>query len=63
MPQLIGGAVGTGCVYWAFNGRTLRVFELFDGTNFWQQILMSIIITFLTVFLIIITSFAVTQPV
>jgi aquaporin Z len=62
VAQLIGAITGTGILFLCFK-KSLPVFELFDATNIWQQLMMSIMTSFLFFFVILITNFGVTQPV
>jgi glycerol uptake facilitator-like aquaporin len=61
--QTVGTILGTLLVWMCFDFHTLRVFELFDGTNIWQQLFMSIFVSFLFFFILRITNFAVQSPV
>ena len=61
--QLLGTLFGTLILIFSFNGSNLRTFELFDGPNMLQKMVMSILLSFLSTFVLLITNFAVVQPV
>jgi glycerol uptake facilitator-like aquaporin len=63
VAQILGAALGTGLVFLCFNRHSIRTFELYDSTNVWQQVFTSIFISFLFIFVLLITNFAVNQPV
>jgi glycerol uptake facilitator-like aquaporin len=61
--QVCGGILGTTILWACFSTHHLRTYELFDGTNVWQKLVMSILVSFLSTFVLVITNFAVVQPV
>jgi len=62
LAQLLGAFSGCVGLFLCFGLHSLRTFELFDGSNFVQKLMMSVLVTFLFIFVLLITNFPVMSP-